>query len=138
VFLFILWWDVFQAFRLRDPDGTHSFFIGGGSLAILASTALLTFYTLSCHSLRHIVGGKLDCFSCAVAGGPRQKTWSIVSVLNGPPHGVGVVELVRGVLRRLLRSVLLDGPDPGPDVHVVRDSVQHAGVHRALAPTGGT
>jgi hypothetical protein len=44
---------------------------------------MLTLYTLSCHSLRHLVGGKLDCFSCAAAGGPRQKTWSVVSVLNG-------------------------------------------------------
>src|SRR6185503_8520309 len=83
VFLFILWWDVFKAFRFTSPDGVHSFFIGGGSLAILASTALITVYTLSCHSLRHIVGGKLDCFSCAVAGGPRQQAWSVVSVLNG-------------------------------------------------------
>ena len=77
VFLFILWYDVFLAFRIGG-----SFAIGGGSLAILASTGLITFYTLSCHSLRHLVGGKLDCFSCAVAGGPRLKTWSAVSWLN--------------------------------------------------------
>ena len=77
VFLFILWVDVFEAFNI---DG--SFAIGGGSLAILASTGLLTFYTLSCHSLRHLVGGKLDCFSCAVAGGPRLGTWNAVSKLN--------------------------------------------------------
>ncbi len=82
VILAILWWDVFQAFRFRDPDGSRFFGIGGGSLAILASTATLTLYTFSCHSLRHLVGGKLDCFSCAVAGGPRQKAWGIVSALN--------------------------------------------------------
>ena len=77
VFLFILWADVFEAFNIAG-----TFAIGGGSLAILASTGLLTLYTFSCHSLRHIVGGKLDCFSCAVAGGPRLKTWSVVSSLN--------------------------------------------------------
>ena len=82
VILVILWWDVLQAFRFTDPDGTRSFGVGGGSLAILASTATLTLYTFSCHSLRHLVGGGLDCFSCAVAGGPRQKAWGIVSVLN--------------------------------------------------------
>jgi hypothetical protein len=28
------------------------------------------------------VGGKLDCFSCAVAGGPRHRAWTGVSALN--------------------------------------------------------
>jgi hypothetical protein len=28
------------------------------------------------------VGGKLDCFSCAAFGGPRQKTWHWLSLLN--------------------------------------------------------
>jgi hypothetical protein len=77
VILLILWWDVLEAFRI----GGH-FAIGGGSLVLLASTLLLTGYTLSCHSIRHLVGGKLDCFSCAVAGGPRYQTWGIVSRLN--------------------------------------------------------
>ena len=89
VFLFILWKDVFEAFVFRIPnptlDGapvTTTAGIGGGTLAILASTATITMYTLSCHSLRHLMGGKLDCFSCAVAGGPRHKTWSLLSVFN--------------------------------------------------------
>ena len=82
VILVILWIDVVKAFVFADPDGSHYLGIAGGSLAILASTATLTLYTLSCHSLRHLIGGKLDCFSCAVAGGPRQKAWGIVSVLN--------------------------------------------------------
>jgi hypothetical protein len=82
VILAILWWDVIQAFTFRDPDGSRYLGVGGGSLAILASTVTLSLYTFSCHSLRHLIGGKLDCFSCAVAGGPRQKAWGLVSVLN--------------------------------------------------------
>ena len=62
---------------------SHAFGVGGGTLAILASTTFLTLYTFSCHSLRHLIGGKVDCFSCAVAGGPRQQAWSFVSGLNG-------------------------------------------------------
>ncbi|HEY3216798.1 MAG TPA: succinate dehydrogenase [Candidatus Eisenbacteria bacterium] len=77
VILAFLWWDVVRAF---DLDGT--FGIGGGSLAILFSTGTLTLYTFSCHSLRHLVGGKLDCFSCVAGGGPRHKAWSVVSRLN--------------------------------------------------------
>ena len=77
IILIFLWWDVLRAFTFAGCFG-----LGIGSLAILASTATLTLYTFSCHSLRHIVGGSLDCFSCAVAGGPRRRTWALVSALN--------------------------------------------------------
>jgi hypothetical protein len=78
LFMIPLWWDVIRGFTFGGGFGA-----GVGSFAILASTGALTLYTLSCHSFRHLIGGKLDCFSCAVAGGPRQKAWSGVSVLNG-------------------------------------------------------
>jgi hypothetical protein len=81
VILVILWWDVIKSARFH-VDGGFRFGIGGGTLAILASTGLLTLYTFSCHSLRHIIGGRLDCFSCAAGGGPQQKAWGIVSLLN--------------------------------------------------------
>jgi hypothetical protein len=80
--LIVLWWDVIKAFTIHGAFG-----IGGGSIAILLSTLSLTLYTFSCHSLRHLIGGRLDCFSCAVAGGPRHRAWSWVSVLNG--HHMG-------------------------------------------------
>ena len=82
VILLILWYDVVRSFVFRQAAGNVRFGIGGGTLALLFNTSLLTLYTFSCHSLRHLIGGKIDCFSCAVAGGPRHKTWSIVSVLN--------------------------------------------------------
>src|SRR5262249_20789881 len=63
-------------------ESGHYVAMGVGSLAILASTLSLTLYTFSCHSLRHIIGGKLDCFSCAVAGGPRHKGGGGVRLLN--------------------------------------------------------
>jgi hypothetical protein len=82
VFLVILWLDVFRAATFLGADGFRHFGIGGGTLAILASTTFLSLYTFSCHSLRHLVGGQIDCFSCALAGGPRHRTWSVVSLLN--------------------------------------------------------
>ena len=82
VFLIFLWKDVFDAFAFTNADGSWGIGMGGGSLAILASTGLLTLYTFSCHSIRHLVGGQVDCFSCSVAGGPRLKTWGVVSILN--------------------------------------------------------
>ena len=105
VILVILWVDVVKAFIFTEAitttvsythiktSGSHYLAIAGGSLAILASTATLTLYTLSCHSLRHLVGGKLDCFSCAVAGGPRQKAWGFVSLLNEHHMGWAWVSL---------------------------------------------
>jgi hypothetical protein len=77
VFLIFLWADVVRAFLFDGRPG-----VGGGSLAILFSTATLTGYTFSCHSLRHIVGGKVDCFSCARAGGLRHQGWSWITLLN--------------------------------------------------------
>ena len=76
-FLVFLWLDVVRAFTYQG-----GFAIGGGSLAILASTVTLTLYTLSCHSLRHIVGGKLDCFSCVRGGNTRHLAWSGLTFLN--------------------------------------------------------
>jgi hypothetical protein len=77
IFLIFLWWDVIRAFTFDGRLG-----VGVGSLAILASTASLSAFTFSCNSLRHLLGGRVDCFSCAVAGGPRHNVWSGVSLLN--------------------------------------------------------
>jgi hypothetical protein len=77
VILAILWYDAVLAFHF---DG--GFGVGLGSLIMVVNCLLLTGYTLGCHSLRHLVGGKLDCFSCAMAGGPRHNAWQGVSRLN--------------------------------------------------------
>ena len=76
-FVAFLWYDAILAF---DFNGT--FGIGVGSLIMLANIILLTTYTFSCHSLRHLVGGKLDCFSCATFGKPRHSIWGGVTKLN--------------------------------------------------------
>ena len=82
VFLAILWYDAGRAFFF---DG--SFHVGVGSLVLLGNIILLTLYTFSCHSLRHIVGGHVDCFSCAAFGRPRHAAWRGASILN-EHHGL--------------------------------------------------
>jgi hypothetical protein len=77
VFLCFLWWDAFHAFFFADGFG-----IGVGSLILLANILLLTSYTFSCHSLRHLAGGKLDCFSCARFGPQRHSAWGWLTRLN--------------------------------------------------------
>src|SRR5712664_4792767 len=59
LFLFFLWKDAIQAFLFDGKFG-----MGVGTLVLLVNIILLTMYTLSCHSLRHLAGGKVDCFSC--------------------------------------------------------------------------
>lgn len=77
IFLIILWYDAIRAFWFNGRFG-----VGVGSLVLIVNIALLTCYTLSCHSLRHIVGGNVDCFSCVSLGGPRHAAWRGASVLN--------------------------------------------------------
>jgi hypothetical protein len=68
-------YDVTQAFR--GPDG--DFGLGLGSLIMLANVILLWAYTLSCHSCRHITGGRLKNFSKHPV---RYWIWTQVSKLN--------------------------------------------------------
>jgi hypothetical protein len=72
--LAFLWGDAVHGFIFDRRFG-----IGVGSLVLLANAALLSLYTFSCHSFRHLVGGNLDCFStCPV----RSRAWRGVSQLN--------------------------------------------------------
>ena len=77
VFLAFLWYDTVVAFNF----GGH-FGIGLGTVIMLVNIIMLTLYTFSCHSLRHLAGGKLDCFSCATFGRPRHSAWRSVTFLN--------------------------------------------------------
>jgi hypothetical protein len=77
IFLIILWYDAIRAFWFNGRFG-----VGVGSLVLLANIVLLSLYTFSCHSLRHIIGGKVDCFSCVAFGGPRHQAWKRLTFLN--------------------------------------------------------
>jgi hypothetical protein len=77
IFLAFLWYDAIHAFFFDGRFG-----VGVGSLILLGNIALLSLYTLSCHSLRHLAGGSIDCFSCATFGGARYGFWKGASRLN--------------------------------------------------------
>jgi hypothetical protein len=63
-FLFVLAYDVWTAMWFPDPaTGRREFGIGMGTLVLAANLVLLAGYTLGCHSLRHLIGGRLDRFS---------------------------------------------------------------------------
>jgi hypothetical protein len=77
IFLAFLWHDAIRGFFFESGMG-----VGVGSIVLLVNVILLTLYLLSCHSLRHLLGGKLDCFSCASFGQQRYSTWRRLSSLN--------------------------------------------------------
>jgi hypothetical protein len=82
VFLVLLAIDAVHACLWPDGSGGLKFGVSIGTLVLFLNTTLLTLYTFSCHSLRHLVGGRVNCFSRAVAGEARFKAWSFVSMLN--------------------------------------------------------
>lgn len=74
----VLTYDVFLAFGPAEgeSEGIH---MGLGTLLMLANVVLLWLYTLSCHSCRHAVGGRLRHFSKHPV---RYRLWTWVSRLN--------------------------------------------------------
>ncbi|TDD33806.1 hypothetical protein E1287_18395 [Actinomadura sp. KC06] len=73
-------YDAILAFHGKDGG----FGIGLGTLILVANVVLLWLYTLSCHSCRHIVGGRLKNFSKHPF---RYRMWGWVSKIN-ERHGM--------------------------------------------------
>ena len=91
IFVVFLSWDVLMALRWPtawDARGTptaYGFGIGLGTLLMLVNVILIAGFTFGCNSLRHLVGGRLDCFSCRnnvaqTRGG--YEVWRVVSWFN--------------------------------------------------------
>jgi hypothetical protein len=74
VVLAFLWVDAIRAFVFEGRFG-----IGLGSLIFLLNVLFLSGYTFSCHSLRHLVGGGVDCMSCSRV---RYSIWQRLSSIN--------------------------------------------------------
>ena len=78
-FLFFLSYDVWKALWWETPGGGHELGVGVGTLVLAVNVVLLGGYTLGCHSLRHLIGGKID----RLAGRPvRFASYRCVSCLN--------------------------------------------------------
>jgi hypothetical protein len=75
----ILTYDAVLSFQKFGVDGHRSGHVGLGSLIMVANVALIWLYTLSCHSCRHAVGGRLRHFSKHPV---RYQLWTWVSKLN--------------------------------------------------------
>ncbi|MFN2385320.1 MAG: succinate dehydrogenase [Thermoanaerobaculia bacterium] len=111
LFLLVLAYDAVRAYRFDGRFG-----VGVGSLVLTANVILLGLYTFSCHSWRHLIGGRLDCFSCDPAARAQGAFWRGASWLNGRHmlfawlslFSVGLADLyVRALARGLIRDLRL-------------------------------
>jgi hypothetical protein len=75
-------YDAMRAFFFRDPDGSLHLGVGVGTLVLVANVVLLAMFTFGCNSLRHLVGGRLDCFTCSASAQTRHKLYRRVTFLN--------------------------------------------------------
>lgn len=80
LFIVFLSIDAWKALWFTDPiTGVTTFGVGFGTIILAINVILLGSYTLGCHSLRHLVGGRLNI----MANKPAQRTaYSCVSCLN--------------------------------------------------------
>ena len=65
-----------------------------GSLVLLANALLLTAWTFSCHALRHLTGGNIDCDSCVRAGGLRRSVFNAQSRWNEHHEALAWISLL--------------------------------------------
>ena len=72
----VLTYDVILAFRNADHEWGH---MGLGTVILGINAVLLWLYTLSCHSCRHLIGGRLRHFSKHPV---RYRAWTWVSRMN--------------------------------------------------------
>jgi hypothetical protein len=82
VVLGFLAYDTVRAFLFKGAGGSLHFGIGLGSLVMLANVVLLALFSFGCNSLRHLIGGRLDCFTCSARARARHRAWLGVSALN--------------------------------------------------------
>jgi hypothetical protein len=83
VVMIFLWKDTVEAFIWHTEDGAAHFGIGLGSLVFLVNVVMLSVYTFSCHSWRHLIGGNATCYSCSNLSRTKYGLWKQVSYLNG-------------------------------------------------------
>jgi hypothetical protein len=102
--LFFLWIDAFVSLRFEGH-----WRLGFGSVLLFLNAGLLSGFSFSCHSLRHLVGGRLDCYSCSFATRARHGTWRFLSMLNRHHMAWAWVSLIVVALADLYVRLLAAG-----------------------------
>src|SRR5262249_49333042 len=106
-----LWWDALLAFRF--PTGLG---IGLGTLILVGNVAMLSLYTFSCHSCRHLCGGYLDSFAKAPL---RYRVWRLLTRPDTPPGLFAWISLFTVVVADVYVRLLAAGAIVDPRIILV-------------------
>ena len=113
--LMFLWWEGFAAFFRGGRFG-----IGVGTVVLLINAALLSGYTFGCHSWRHLIGGKQDCFTCDGKALGELCHLEAFDLAQRAAHGVRLVQPRLGRVYGFLYLSGLDRHDPRFEYLVAR------------------
>ena len=111
VVIVVLWIDAFESLSYNGHLG-----FGLGSFIMLVNVVLLSGYTFSCHSVRHLVGGGLDCFSKARMGQARHSLWRWVTTINERHPTYAWLSLFSVVITDIYIRLLMAGAFTDPAV----------------------
>ncbi|MBA2558919.1 MAG: hypothetical protein H0V07_03375 [Propionibacteriales bacterium] len=106
----VLTYDVVLAFRDENDDWGHA---GLGTVIMVVNIVLIWLYTLSCHSCRHAVGGRLRHFSKHPI---RYRIWTAVSKLNAKHAQYAWLSLFSVALTDLYIYLLASGQFSDPRI----------------------
>src|SRR5688572_3282381 len=94
VFILLNWHDAYESLWWHDSytntgihgmpvgQGEAHFHVGVGTVVLILNCVLLSLYTFSCHSFRHLIGGNLNSYSTAPLGELRHNLWKLISKGN--------------------------------------------------------
>lgn len=83
IVLAILWWDALQTLFTHGHFFNFGHFqISTGTVIFFLNVILLSNYSFGCHAFRHLIGGRMDCFSCGEQAKTCLTFWQKVTKLN--------------------------------------------------------
>lgn len=83
IVLIILYWDTLETCFVKGHMFDFGYIqISVGTILYFAEVTLLSYYSFGCHAFRHLIGGRLDCFSCSEDAKTCHSFWKAVTNLN--------------------------------------------------------
>jgi hypothetical protein len=77
LYIFIFFYDAYLSFFRGGEFG-----VGLGSILLLGNPIFLGLYAFGCHSIRHLVSGRRDCYSCSMVGNIAHQNGKVSGWLN--------------------------------------------------------
>lgn len=78
----IVMWALHAIGLVRDIFHGGHVYLGIGTVLLAADVILLGGYVFGCHAFRHLIGGRVDCFSCSSVNESSHSMWGGVTKLN--------------------------------------------------------